>query len=218
MIGAINWISKQTRPDIAFDACLLSANLKHPTVEHLLWANQVVRRIINNDYGLLIDFGNADSEHIRIEIYVDASFGNLRDGGSQGAYLIFLTDGVSRCLVSWQSKKIRRIVKSTLAAETLALIEGAESGLLLQKVLSDSFGLSTTIECFTDNASLVECADSDNVIIDKRLRIDMGVVRQMILDREISIKWVATHQQLANCLTKKNASSENLLQNLHLFV
>ena len=106
----------------------------------------------------------------------------------------------------------------TLAAETLALIEGAESGLLLAKVLRESFGLSTTIECFTDNASLVECANSDNMITDKRLRIDMGVVRHMILDREISITWVATHQQLSNCLTRKNASNDKLLHNMHLFV
>ena len=163
------------------------------------------------------DHGKTDSNSFQLEVYVDASFGNLPDGGSQGAYVVYLSDGVSRSLVSWQSRKLRRIVKSTLAAETLSPIDGAECGILIQKILCDSFGISSNIQCFSDNASLVESVDSTNLILDKRRRIDMGVVRQMAQNCEIRVMWVDTSSQLANCLTKKGPHFSNLLENMHAF-
>lgn len=35
LIGSINWIDRQTRPDLAFDVCELSTNLKQPFLEDL---------------------------------------------------------------------------------------------------------------------------------------------------------------------------------------
>ena len=67
-------------------------------------------------------------------LYVDAAFGNLADGGSQGGYLVFLADQHNNCnLISWQSKRLKRIVRSTLAAETLAMCEGVDASLMCQQ-------------------------------------------------------------------------------------
>ena len=47
----------------------------------------------------------------------------LTQGGSQGGYILFVSDPCgNKSLVSWQSQKVRRVVKSTLA-ETLALLD-----------------------------------------------------------------------------------------------
>lgn len=43
-----------------------------------------------------------------------------------------------RCPVTWQSRRIRRVVKSTLAAETLALLDSAEAGLYVARMLAES--------------------------------------------------------------------------------
>ena len=77
-------------------------------------------------------------EQLTVECYSDASFGNLAGGGSQGGYIIFLSDpDGSRCPLSWQSRKVCRVVKSTLAAETLALLDAAEAGVYLANLITE---------------------------------------------------------------------------------
>ena len=64
--------------------------------------------------------------------------GNLCDGGSQGGYVIFLEGQNGNCTPSmWQSKKLRRVVKSTIAAETLFQVEDSEACFWLSSMLKD---------------------------------------------------------------------------------
>ena len=63
-----------------------------------------------------------DDKDLKIIVFTDGAHGNLVDGGSQGGYFGFLVGENGKCaLISWQSKRIRRVVKSSLAAETLAV-------------------------------------------------------------------------------------------------
>ena len=75
-----------------------------------------------------------------------ASFGNLKDGGSQGSYLIFLVSTDYHCnLLSWQSKRLKRIPRSSLAAETIAALEHINVVIYIREVFYEL----TTL--FTDN-------------------------------------------------------------------
>ena len=63
----------------------------------------------------LFEIGNTDK--MKLIVYHDASYANLQDG-----FIIFVTDH-NECKASpiaWQSRKLKRVVKSTLAAETLS--------------------------------------------------------------------------------------------------
>ena len=96
----------------------------------------------------------------------------------KGAYVIFLRDeSCNRNICSWQSRKVRRVVKSTLAAETLALLDGAEASILLAAMISELLNLQghrPIVKCFVDNRSLVDAVYSTKVIEDRLLRINMG--------------------------------------------
>ena len=64
----------------------------------------------------------------KLVAYSDASYNNLENGDSQFDFCIFLQDSYGNSsLVMWQSKKICCVVKSTMAAETLALADAAEA-------------------------------------------------------------------------------------------
>ena len=124
----------------------------------------------------------------------------------------------NRCPVSWQSKRVRRVVKSTLAAETLAALDAAQAGVftatLLDEILNVPF-TSVPIKCFVDNRSLVDAAYSTKSVEDKHLRINIAVLRDMLCTRSVStIRWVKTSHQLANVLTKRGACSRPLLSGL----
>ena len=75
---------------------------------------------------------------LSIIAYSDASFANLEDGGSQGGYIIFVVGSNGNYFpLHWQSKRIRRIVKSTQAAEALAMVDLVEACMYYQTFLCE---------------------------------------------------------------------------------
>ena len=66
------------------------------------------------------------------------------------------------------------------------------------------------VQCMTDNASLVESIKSTKLVPDKRLRVDIARLKEMISNNEVSLHWVKGQDQLSDCLTKAGASSAAL--------
>ena len=74
--------------------------------------------------------------------FCDASFANLPNAGSQGGFLCLLVDNNGNyCPLTWQSRKIKRVVKSTIAAECLAAVEAAEMTIYLATLVQDMLKL-----------------------------------------------------------------------------
>ena len=58
----------------------------------------------------------------------------------------------------------------------------------------------------TDSRSLFEVLGSSKQVSNKRLRLDVGSLREMIERGEITINWVQGSRQLSDALTKHGAS------------
>ena len=97
--------------------------------------------------------------------------------------------------------------KSTLAAESLALVEGLESAELLKAQWNEIVKREVPIVCMTDCKSLLDAVKTTNTLDDKGLRILMAYLRQHFNNNEVCYVWVPTNLQLADCLTKAGASS-----------
>ena len=212
LIGQLNWIATHTRPDIAFETCELSVSFQKATIADLLKLNKLVDRAKREPLSLF--FPRLESvEKGTIECYTDAAFANLPTGGSQGAFIIFLTDKRGkRCPILWQTRKLKRVVKSTIAAETMALLEGAEASIYISGILSQLLGKNEIkIRCMTDNKSLHDALLSSKQVDDKRLRIDISVIDDMLARSELErVIWVSGANQLADALTKKGVSPDKL--------
>ena len=210
LIGQLNWLATNSRPDISYRVCELAVSLKTARVKDLLDLNKIISWVKEQQFSIV--FKQLDLENCVIECYSDASFANLPDSGSQGAFILFLCDpNGHQCPIQWQSRKIRRVVKSTLAAEALALLEGAEAAVYIGRVFWELTKKIAPIDCFVDNKSLCDAIYSSNAIEDRRLRIDVAVLRNMLGSKEIrKVSWVPSSEQLANCLTKRGASTQQL--------
>ena len=216
--GQINWISTQGRPDIAFESCYVSNSLKTGDRKMFDYANKIIRKTNNQSVHLYYP-RNFDIDSCYIITFCDASFSNLLNGGSQGGYISFLVDknGIYSP-IAWQSKRIRRVVKSTIAAECLAAVEAAETTIFIASMLKDILKLSKNIDTFLfcDNRNLVNAVHSTTNLEDKRLRIDVSILRDFIEQRELTeFLWVATDLQLADVFTKQGASCKLLLSVLN---
>ena len=214
LVGQLNWIATQTRPDVAFAVCMLSSAISHANVGNVLHLNKIVENLKSESVKLCFpQLGRL--EYCHLECYSDASFGNITGGVSQGGYIVFLAclNGL-KCPISWQSRRIRRVVKSTLAAEALALLDGAEAAVYLVQIIREIGGDKSQlkVKCYVDNKSLVDALYSSKSVDDKRLRIDIAVLKDMMERKEIeSVSWIATSFQLANCLTKGGAPARQLI-------
>ena len=120
-IGQILWVARQTRPDVMCDVSILASSTKHATVQTLHCINKLVRKLKSDEVTLKLQhLGKDDS--LKLVVFSDSSMGNLPDGGTQGGHLILLMGENGRFSpICWQSKRIRRVVRSTLAGETLRL-------------------------------------------------------------------------------------------------
>ena len=215
LIGQLNWAVQGSRPDIAFEMIKMRTKLKQGKVEDLTRAIKKISRL--KDIQSFMTFPRLTSlEDLKIVVFTDASLGNINDGaGSTGAFIVWLMDNTGQCCpIAWNAHKIKRVVRSTLAAETLSLEEGLEAGFYYREMLENIFGLeprAIKIEAYVDNKSVIEAILSTRLVDDKRLRVDIAAIKELIQLHDVNrIQWVPGHLQLAN--PKQGASGFNLLK------
>ena len=76
----------------------------------------------------------------------------------------------------------------------------------------ETLNVIVPIIAFTDSKSLVDAVYSTSLVENKRLRCDIGQLKEDLSENNIeSLIWVPGEQQLADCLTKRGASGVKLL-------
>ncbi|CAE8636689.1 unnamed protein product [Polarella glacialis] len=118
---------------------------------------------------------------------------------------------------TWASATIKRVVRSTLAAEAYAISEAAEFGHLLRQLLQQVHHPELTLkqlEAAAPTGALLVVTDSQNLatnvpkdtsaVTDKRLRIVITMLRETFLDpqQRTQLLWKPTGLMLADGLTK----------------
>ena len=215
--GQMLWVSSQTRPDCSFETCMMSNTGKQPRVAMMLQANKALSKLKKDRVQLKFP-SLGDYRKLSVSVFSDATYASMDDGSSQGGHIVFLR-GVNNKVVpiSWQSKRLYRVTKSPLASETLALCEGADAGFLVSSLVREIFNLPSLppVQCYTDNRSLTDTLVTTRVISDRRLRVDVARLREMVAEKEICVNWVNGKSQVADALTKRGASSVSLIEVLN---
>ena len=124
-VGSLGWFVDHFCPQLSFQLADLRRKQASPTVQDLLKLNKVIRaaKVIDSK----IKIRSIPVEHLRFMGVHDAGHANLEGGASQQGHLILAVHAsITNCRVpvsvlSWQSKKIKRVVRSSLAAETCSM-------------------------------------------------------------------------------------------------
>ena len=212
-VGKLNWAATKTRPDISYDASTLSISTPEATVSDVIAGRKHIRKLRNNNIKLkFCDLG--DLKDCSLIVFSDASHSSRTKEISQGGYVIFIVDKNNNSnVIKWQSKKITRTCKSTIAAETMALLDAAEAAYWIKRLLESMLGCSNIpIRCYCDNKSIVQHLKTSNSVSDYRLRVDICCLRDMLTAGEISdVFWITRDRQLADCLTKSGTDCAKLI-------
>ena len=212
MIGSLNWLVQGTRPDLAFAMTELSTKFRNARISDYVAAKKLLLKAKSSKCEIFFpDLGEPESWTMAVS--ADASYGNLNAGvDSCMGYLVFMVNNNLSCPIAWRSGKVKRVVRSTIAAEALALVEGIEEGIYMQNTMSILLNSRVSIIGFTDHLGLSEAIRSTKLADDRRLRLDIAAVKEMLVGGVLKeVRYCSTHDQLADSLTKKNADNKKLL-------
>ncbi|CAE7223454.1 unnamed protein product, partial [Symbiodinium pilosum] len=150
-IGALSWLASQTRPDLQAGVSMAQQLQRQPLVEDLKFTNSLVKKAQTHRSECL-RLKPIDLEDFEILAYHDDELDGLIENdpfrnkerkakraaskvASQFGVLIALAD--RKCtfgeeghasVLEWRSSSVKRVCRSTFAAETMACTEGVETG------------------------------------------------------------------------------------------
>ena len=211
VIGQLNWLACISRPEISFDVSYFSGKVKDATVADVYQVNKVVTKVQNNPS--FIHFPKLDPNSLHLRTYADGSFNSLSNGGSQGGQLVLLCDRYDRCCpLGWNSTRLKRVVRSALAAETLSMCDGCELSFFIAAMAKEILNSQIPLYVVTDSRSLYEALGSTKQLTDKRLRLEVYALREMVEEGDIKVMWVEGSKQLSDTLTKRGTSWKLLVE------
>ena len=207
-----------TRPDIVFDASDL-LRVGRTSDERLKLAEKLLKKVKDGTGEIKFKkLGNLSD----LELYVhsDASYNNLKNGKvSTAGYVILLKSRSTGncCPISWSSKPIVRVTRSTMSAEARALEAAADHAVLYARQIKEIYtgkrtNLGIAISCHTDSKVLHDALVSTRQVEEKSLVHLIYGLKDKLDHREIyKIDWVNTKNQLADGLTKTGVDMTKLM-------
>ena len=231
--GATNWLANQTRPDLAAQVSMSQQAFPTPRVKDLLYANQLAHRA-RQFQDVEIRVRHVPLDRLCICMHSDAAWSNAKEDRIQAGYILAFADrGIldNQPAVwspfNWKSYRLHRVVPSTLGGEAQAFSTGSAvaewMSLLMSEALFGSFDLRQSQERLqqipilgiTDCKSLydhVTSLSSLSGVQDKRVSVDIAIIKQSMSRAGLRIRWVPTELMVCDALTKDRADPADLLR------
>eukprot|EP00435_Cladocopium_sp_Y103_P036725 s1261_g9.t1 len=226
ILGAAQWRCYQTAPQHAAKLSHLQSLLPRGDRTTLKDVNKFVREIyhLKDEKVSVYDLKAENDSDIIAVGWSDAALANRVDLSSTGGYVIGFTHRKMLrpvSLVSWSTHKLRRVCRSSLAAEAQALAE-CEAELFLvrglwQELLGAELDLAnprnTTKQTpgvlVIDAKALYDTLKQQEVpnlgAKEKHTALEVLGLCQHLVEQETTLRWCNSDQQLADGMTKISA-------------
>ena len=142
LFGKLGWLAKNARPDLGFDSLVMSTKVGKANANDLKQVVKMIKKLKAEPSEMkVIDIGPV--EDWKIVGHGDAGYRSLPDKVSScGGQVISVENQKTKaqCVVSWKSKKMKRVVSSSTAAEALALNDTLDEMVYIKEVLKEALG------------------------------------------------------------------------------
>eukprot|EP00435_Cladocopium_sp_Y103_P048495 s2024_g14.t1 len=219
--GSLQFAAVHTRPDLSAKVGILQSMVTKGKVQHLIDANRVLYESKRHPVCLMVV--PIPEERVTFCTFSDASFSTAKDLSSRQGTLIFSTDlGLVQnkrtvvCPVAWSSRRIPRVVTSTLSAEAIALSSSLDRLGFIRicwewikdpsidwsdpsKVLQGAPLASAVTDCksvydIATKTSTPNCSEY-------RTTLECLLIRERLQENMV-MRWISTQAMLADSLTK----------------
>ena len=216
LLGSINWLQSRTQFQSCYQFSRCASAAAAPTIGDCKTLNKLCRQIVGDPMELMFWPLQGDP---RLVAMPDAAFRNNRDKSSQRAMVIFMAEprkeksrNTKGSLIFFESTKIKRTTLSTTVAELYALMKCYGTCQMLRGLIKDNTGLSNEIHMRTDANNLVTTASTTHVPEQQETIHMIQMLRKEACSGSIAdLSHIRTQSCLADCLTKKSANPQNLI-------
>lgn len=228
LLGASTWLSTRSRPDLSVLVSLGQQGLSGATIGDLRKLNVIVRRAKQwND--LKIHIPSIPLAKWALVSMSDSALGNASKNGSQAGELVTIMnkdvlDGKPSPwgALSWKSHRLKRTVGSSMAAESMALLNTLGSlefalNICLEILFKDydvakreQWYPKLTTAHVLDAKSCYDHLKTNGPIgnlTDKRAALDLLQVKEAVKRLKTAIRWAPGSRQLSDVLTKDQGSA-----------
>lgn len=139
-----------------FLICEISTMIKSATIADIKAIKKVARFVTFLPNSIM--FPRLDPKYTSVKMFVDASYNKLPNSGSQGGNIVFLSDKTNNlCALACSSRRVKRVARSTLAAESLAFSGTCETAYVISELPKEPniINVNAKNQCsaYTDNQS-----------------------------------------------------------------
>jgi hypothetical protein len=197
IIGCLIYAAVMTRPDISFAVSKLSQKMSNPDHDDWIAAKRVLRYLKGSTSLALNYKKNETNELIG---YVDADWGNDSDSRRSTTGYVFLLAGAA---ISWISKRQATVALSSTEAEYMAACTATREAIYLRQLLNNlEMAQPTTVLNIDNQGAIVLSKERVTSARTKHIDIQYHFIREKIHQNQIKPEYVATQDQIADCLTK----------------
>lgn len=204
MIGALSFLARNTRPDIAFAVNLLSRIQNCSTDTDKNYVRRIFRYLKGTvNFSLLFS-----STGCKLEAYIDASYApdatednptvDINFGRSVSGYLVRLFGDP----IIWGVKKQSIVASSSTAAELIAIHDALDDVRVAKFVMFEIFGVNDPVVVFEDNTSTTKILMGGEQKKVRSILIKCYDTLEAVAAKEITLQSVPSVDQLADLLTK----------------
>ena len=195
IIMSVMFLSRFTRPDLAFAVSILSTHCTNPVKQHMRQAIKMLQYIANTA-DLAITFLPAMPNPT---IYADASHTTHHDGYGHGCIIIKLGTGILYC----RSYKLKIVTLSSTESEHVVLCDASTLAEWLTPQLQFMKVAVEKILVRQDNTSTIWLSENEgNFARNKHLLIRRNKAKEAVLNGTINIQYCPTETMLADLGTK----------------
>ena len=220
LASKLNMLALSSRPDFTFAAKQLTSRYGKATKSDFTRAAKLITKAKADKNELIIP-NLGDTEDWLLVGISDASNKSTNEIFSVGGQVIMLVNRKTEAaaVIHWSSKKITRVVSSSLAAEALGLQQMTGTLYLVKQILEGLRGTEVKkIPCLalTDSKNLWSCIHNISSCSDNRLQSDIINIRQAIHDDKTiqEVRYIHSSDMIAACLTKQTNLTGQMLLNI----
>jgi len=201
LVGHLNYLANNTRPDIAPAVSDLGRFMSNPGMAHWQLGKRILR-YIKGTPGKGINFSGSRGDAPILTAYVDADFAECKDTRKSHTGFVLFINGMP---VSWKGRKKQGCVAtSSTHAEYIALFHAIREVVYMRQLLlelqHDQKGPTTIFE---DNQGAIAIAKNPvNHARTKHIDIKFHYIREQVRLGSVKLKYIPTADQVADVLTK----------------
>lgn len=198
LIGALLWIARCTRPDIAFTVSWLGRQSQNPTTAHWKAAMQTLAFLKTTSFHRLLYTRGIP----KLIGFTDSDFAeDIPSRKSTTGFVFFFKAGDSP--ISWRSKLQSLVTRSVTEAEYVACSTGAQEATWLSYILRSFSYIASPVPIYVDNQSArALVASRSSTQKTKHIDIAYHYARDLHKRSIISIQPISGPDNAADVLTK----------------